>query len=66
MSKIMKAQIKEYLFQGLVGEASFSIILPIDYAVNLGIAKGDFVKVRQEEGRIVIEKVMENWKNGNC
>jgi formylmethanofuran dehydrogenase subunit D len=63
--KIMKAQIKEYLLQGLVGEASFSIILPIDYAVNLGIAKGDFVKVFQEDGRIVIEKVVENWQNGN-
>jgi formylmethanofuran dehydrogenase subunit D len=57
MSKIMKVQTKENVFRGLVGEASFSIILPIDYAVNLGIAKGDFVKVRQEEGRIVIEKI---------
>lgn len=42
--------------QGLIGETSFSIILPKAYAINLGIGKGDFVKVRQEEGRIVIEK----------
>jgi formylmethanofuran dehydrogenase subunit D len=42
--------------QGLVGETSFSIILPKQYAVNLGIGKGDFVKVNQEEGRIIIEK----------
>jgi formylmethanofuran dehydrogenase subunit D len=47
-------------FQGLVGEVSFSIILPRDYAVNLGIAKGDFVEVRQEVGRLIIEKVKEN------
>jgi formylmethanofuran dehydrogenase subunit D len=43
-------------FQGLVGDVSFSIILPKDYAVNLGIAKGDFVKVSQEEGKIIVEK----------
>jgi formylmethanofuran dehydrogenase subunit D len=42
--------------QGLIGETSFSIILPKHYAVNLGIGKGDFVKVRQEVGRIVVEK----------
>lgn len=42
--------------QGLIGETSFSIILPKEYALNLGIGKGDFVKVRQEEMRIVIEK----------
>ena len=42
--------------QGLIGESSFSIILPKEYALNLGIGKGDFVKVRQEEQRIVIEK----------
>lgn len=49
-------KIEDKKFQGLVGEASFSIILPRDYAINLGIAKGDFVKVRQEEGRIIVEK----------
>jgi hypothetical protein len=42
--------------QGLVGEQSFSLILPKQYAINLGIRKGDFVKVCQEENRIVIEK----------
>jgi phosphate uptake regulator len=42
--------------QGLIGESSFSVILPKEYAISLGIGKGDFVKVRQEENRIVIEK----------
>jgi AbrB family looped-hinge helix DNA binding protein len=42
--------------QGLIGESSFSIILPKAYAINLGIEKGDFVKVREEEGKIIIEK----------
>jgi formylmethanofuran dehydrogenase subunit D len=51
MNKLMDTKV-----QGLVGEASFSIILPRDYAVNLGIEKGDFIKVRQEEGRLIVEK----------
>ncbi len=42
--------------QGLLGESSFSVILPKSYAVNLGIGKGDFVKVYQEDNKIVIEK----------
>jgi bifunctional DNA-binding transcriptional regulator/antitoxin component of YhaV-PrlF toxin-antitoxin module len=42
--------------QGILGTSSFSIILPKDYAIHLGIGKGDFVKVRQEENKIIIEK----------
>ncbi len=42
--------------QGLVGESSFSVILLKSYAINLGIGKGDFVKVYQENNKIVIEK----------
>jgi hypothetical protein len=42
--------------QGLVGESSFSIILLKDYALNIGISRGDFVKVHQEDKKIVIEK----------
>jgi bifunctional DNA-binding transcriptional regulator/antitoxin component of YhaV-PrlF toxin-antitoxin module len=42
--------------QGLIGETSFSVILPKEYAVKLGIGKGDFVRVKQEENRILIEK----------
>jgi antitoxin component of MazEF toxin-antitoxin module len=42
--------------QGLIGETSFSIILPKQFAINLGIGKGDFVKVHQENEKIVIEK----------
>jgi bifunctional DNA-binding transcriptional regulator/antitoxin component of YhaV-PrlF toxin-antitoxin module len=42
--------------QGLVGEQSFSVVLPKSYAVNLGIGKGDFVKVTQDESKIIIEK----------
>jgi antitoxin component of MazEF toxin-antitoxin module len=42
--------------QGLVGDQSFCVVLPKQYAVNLQIGKGDFVKVRQEDQKIIIEK----------
>lgn len=42
--------------QGLVGEHSFSIVLPKSFAIDLGIGKGDFVKVSQEQNKIIIEK----------
>ena len=45
--------------QGIVGDQSFSVVLPKKYAIDLGIGKGDFVKVRQQEGKIVIEKIWE-------
>lgn len=42
--------------QGIVGDQSLSVILPKSYAVNLGIGKGDFVKVHQEDNKIIVEK----------
>jgi len=53
----MELQNHEYRkVQGLVGETSFSIVLPKVYAINLGIAKGDFVKVSVSGSRMIIEK----------
>jgi len=42
--------------QGLVGETSFSIVLPKSYAINLGIVKGNFVKVSMDGSRMILEK----------
>ena len=42
--------------QPIVGGISFSVILPKSYAINLGLGKGDFVKVRQDGQKIIIEK----------
>ncbi len=42
--------------QGIMGEHSFSIVLPKLYALNIGIGKGDFVKVRQNSNQIIVEK----------
>jgi len=51
-----KADIEYRKVQGLVGEQSFSVVLPKSYANHLGIGKGDFVRVTQDEKRIIIEK----------
>jgi antitoxin component of MazEF toxin-antitoxin module len=45
--------------QGLVGETSFSIILPKTYAIHLGVNKGDFMKVKLENNKIILEKASE-------
>lgn len=42
--------------QGILGNTSFSLVLPKSYALDLGIGKGDYVKVKQEGNRIWIEK----------
>ncbi len=52
-----KSYNKEYRkFQGLVGESSFSIVLPKSFANALGIGKCDFVNVYAEDKKIVVEK----------
>jgi len=56
-----KESIEYRKVQGIVGEQSFSVVLPKKYAVDLGIGKGDFVRVHQKDGKLIIEKVMENW-----
>jgi hypothetical protein len=42
--------------QALQGERSLTIVLPKEFAVLLGIVKGDFLKVRLEDNKIVLEK----------
>ena len=42
--------------QTIVGNISFSLILPKQYAIKLGLKKSDFVKVRQVDNKIIIEK----------
>ena len=42
--------------QAIVGDLSFSLVLPKQYVVDLGIGKGDFVKVHKEDNKIVVKK----------
>ena len=58
MENPQKPQDIEYRkVQGIVGQQSFSIVLPRAYAINLGIGKGDYVKVSQDDGKIIVEKM---------
>ena len=50
------SRIKYRKVQGIVGEQSFSVVLPKSYAISLGIGKGDFVKVFLLSDKMVIEK----------
>jgi hypothetical protein len=42
--------------QGVLGESSFSLVLPKSYAVNLGISKGEFLTVTCHDKKIIIER----------
>jgi antitoxin component of MazEF toxin-antitoxin module len=43
--------------QSLQGEKSFTIVLPKEFAVQLGIGKGDFLKCLVENNRLIVEKM---------
>lgn len=43
--------------QALTGLRSLTIVLPKQFAISLGIGKGDFLKCSLDGNRIVVEKV---------
>ena len=43
--------------QALQGERSFTLVLPKEFAIRLGIGKGDFLKCSVNGQRLVVEKV---------
>lgn len=43
--------------QSLQGEKSFTIVLPKEFAVQLGIGKDDFLKCLVENNRLIVEKM---------
>jgi bifunctional DNA-binding transcriptional regulator/antitoxin component of YhaV-PrlF toxin-antitoxin module len=42
--------------QAYSGERSLTFVLPKIYSEKLGIAKGDFLKVHIEDGKLVLQK----------
>jgi bifunctional DNA-binding transcriptional regulator/antitoxin component of YhaV-PrlF toxin-antitoxin module len=44
--------------QALQGERSFTVVLPKEFAVGLGIGKGDFLKCIVDGKKLVIEKMI--------
>jgi bifunctional DNA-binding transcriptional regulator/antitoxin component of YhaV-PrlF toxin-antitoxin module len=43
--------------QALQGERSLTLVLPKQFAIELGIAKGDFLKCKVDGNRLIVEKV---------
>jgi antitoxin component of MazEF toxin-antitoxin module len=42
--------------QAYTGEKSLTIVLPRNFTFELGIEKGDFLKVQLENKRLILEK----------
>jgi len=55
MVRIENSEIRRV--QGLQGERSFTLVLPKEFAIRLGIGKGDFLKCSLDGQRLVVEKV---------
>jgi hypothetical protein len=43
--------------QGLQGERSFTLVFPKEFATELGVGKGDFLKCQVDKNRLIVEKV---------
>ena len=55
----IEGNVREYQYrkiQPILGGISFCVVLPKRYAIGIGLAKGDYVKVRQEKDCIIIQK----------
>jgi bifunctional DNA-binding transcriptional regulator/antitoxin component of YhaV-PrlF toxin-antitoxin module len=43
--------------QALTGERSLTLVFPKQFAIELGIQKGDFLKCHLDGRRLIVEKV---------
>jgi hypothetical protein len=44
--------------QALTGERSFTLVFPKQFATELGVGRGDFMKCRIDSGRLIVEKMV--------
>lgn len=56
-TSIINDKIEVRRVQSLQGEKSFTIVLPKEFAVQLGIGKGDFLKCLVDNNRLIVEKM---------
>lgn len=56
MSQIQNTRNPKAEYRSIIGDVSFSVCLPKQYATGLGLQKGDYVRVTQEDSKIIIEK----------
>jgi hypothetical protein len=55
MNNIEKIELRRV--QALQGERSFTLVFPKEFAMELGVGKGDFLKCRIDGKSLVVEKV---------
>jgi hypothetical protein len=53
-----KKEIEIRRAQALTGDRSLTVVLPKQFATQLGIGKGDFLKCRIENNRLILEKAV--------
>jgi hypothetical protein len=56
-SSIINERIEVRRVQSLQGEKSFTLVLPKEFAIQLGIGKGDFLKCLVDGNRLIVEKI---------
>jgi len=57
MSLLDKPNIEIRKIQALTGDRSFTLVFPKQFAVELGVGKGDFLKCFVDGTRLIVEKV---------
>ena|SRR5215208_6756897 len=57
LQETLQPSVEYRKIQTILGDVSFSLVLPKQYAMDLGLRKGEFVKVHQEANKIIIEKI---------
>jgi hypothetical protein len=56
-NSILNERIEVRRVQSLQGEKSFTLVLPKEFAIQLGIGKGDFLKCLVNGNRLIVEKI---------
>jgi hypothetical protein len=56
MSQIQKTVSPKVEYRSIIGDMSFSVCIPKGYVQDLDLHKGDYVRITQEGGKIIIEK----------
>ena len=46
----------KYQALGLAGKTSYTLVIPKEIATDIGLEKGDFLRVTQEEKKLIVEK----------
>ena len=57
MTDEINERIKIRRLQALTGERSLTLVFPKQFAAELGISKGDFLKCYIDRNRLIVEKV---------